>query len=219
MNYQFLTTTLLFRGTTADEAKAMLSCMNSFEKTYKKGDIIYHAGECTENMGLVLSGSVNITIDDVWGGSTILGQVSSGQLFAETYACVPGEPMMVSVTANENSEILFLNASRLMTSCKNACPYHSMLIHNLLAVSAYKNLALSMRSIHTSQKSIRGRLISYLSEQARRSGSYQFTVPFDRQQLADYLGVDRSAMSNELSKMKRENILTYEKNHFSLTQK
>ena len=217
MNYQFLTTTLLFQGMSAKEAEGMLSCLNAYEKKYKKGEIIYHAGERIESMGLVLSGAVNITIDDLWGNSTILGLSSPGQLFAETYACIPGEPLMVNVTAGENSDILFLNATRLMTTCKNACPFHSRLIQNLLQITALKNLALSMRNVHTSSKSIRGRLISYLSEQARRSGSCIFTIPFNRQQLAEYLGVDRSALSNELSKMKQEGILNYKKEHFQLS--
>lgn len=216
MNYKFLTTTLLFRGMSADEAKAMLSCLNAHERQYKKGEIIFHAGESIDSMGLVLSGSVNIAIDDLWGNSTILGRSAPGQLFAETYACIPGEHLMVNVTANENSNVLFLNASRLMTTCENACPYHSRLVQNMLQITALKNLALSMRNVHTSSKSIRGRLVSYFTEQAKRNGSYQFTIPFNRQQLAEYLGVDRSAMSNELSKMKRDGIISYEKNSFSL---
>jgi CRP-like cAMP-binding protein len=169
-------------------------------------------------MGLVLSGSVNISIDDMWGKSTILVHADPGQLFAETYACIPGEPLMVNVTASEKADILFLNAAKLMTTCKNACPYHNRLIQNLLQISAVKNLALSRRSVHTSPKSIRGRLVSYLSEQAKRSGSYQFTIPFNRQQLAEYLGVDRSAMSNELSKMQKDGIVDFDRNRFTLKQ-
>lgn len=216
MDEKFLTGTMLFRGTDAEEAKAMLSCLSAREKQYLKGETIFRAGECVESMGLVLSGGVNISMDDLWGNSTILSHVSPGQLFAETYACIPGEPLMVNVTAGEPSGILFLNAAKLLTACKNACPYHNTLIRNLLQISAMKNLALSRRSLHTSPKSIRGRLISYLSEQARRSGSLRFDIPFNRQQLADYLGVDRSAMSSELGKMRKEGILSFEKNHFLL---
>ena len=167
-------------------------------------------------MGLVLSGGVNIEIDDLWGNKTILGHVDAGQLFAETYACIPGEPLMVSVVASEKSSVLFLNAGKLITTCQSSCTHHNKLIQNLLQISAQKNLALSRRSLHTSSKTIRGRLLSYLSEQAKRSGSYRFTIPFNRQQLADYLGVDRSAMSNELSKMQREGILLYHRNSFVL---
>jgi CRP-like cAMP-binding protein len=218
MDYRFLTNTMLFRGTSEEEAKGMLKCLGTFERRFEKGKIIYRAGECVSNMGLVLSGSVNISIDDMWGKSTILVHADPGQLFAETYACIPGEPLMVNVTASEKADILFLNAAKLMTTCKNACPYHNRLIQNLLQISAVKNLALSRRSVHTSPKSIRGRLVSYLSEQAKRSGSYQFTIPFNRQQLAEYLGVDRSAMSNELSKMQKDGIVDFDRNRFTLKQ-
>lgn len=218
MNYQLLMNTMLFRGMSAEEIKAILACLGAYEKKYRKDEVIYSAGECVENIGFVLSGSVNITIEDMWGSSTILGRSAPGQLFAETYACIPGEPLMVNAIAGENSEIMFLNARRMMTTCQNACPYHNKLIQNMLKISAMKNLALSRRSVHTSSKSIRARLISYLSEQSRRSASSQFTIPFNRQQLADYLGVDRSAMSNELSKMQRDGLLTYRKSTFCLKQ-
>jgi len=194
----------------------MLACLGAHERQYGKGETIFRAGECAESMGLVLSGGVNIEIDDLWGNKTILGHVEPGQLFAETYACIPGEPLMVNVVASERSGVLFLNAAKLLTTCQNSCAHHNRLIQNLLQVFAQKNLALSRRSLHTSPKTIRGRLLSYLSEQAKRSGSYQFAVPFNRQQLADYLGVDRSAMSNELSKMQRDGILRCERSRFTL---
>jgi CRP-like cAMP-binding protein len=216
VNISFLIDTVLFRGTKEEEARAMLKCLGAFEKQYGKDDVIFHTGECIENMGLVLSGSVNIEIYDLWGNKSILGHVEAGQIFGETYACIPGEPLMVDVTTCEKSEILFMNAVRLLTTCPNSCAHHNKLIQNLLQLSARKNLALSRRSLHTSSKSIRGRLLSYLSEQARFSGRYQFSIPFNRQQLADYLGVDRSAMSNELSKMQRDGILTYDRNTFTL---
>lgn len=218
MNYIFLTKTMLFRGCTAEEVESMLQCLGAESKTFAKGEVIYHAGDAVTAMGLVLSGSVNIENDDVWGNKSILGNVSPGQVFAETYACVPGEPMMVNVVAAEAAEVLFLHTSRLLQTCPSACTFHSKLIRNLLTVMAQKNLNLSRRIFHTSSKSIRGRLLSYLSFEAMQQGSYSFTVPFNRQQLADYLGVDRSALSNELSKMQREGLLHYEKNTFQLRE-
>jgi len=216
MDYRMLTTTLLFKGMGQDEAAAMLTCLAAYEKSFPKGACIMHAGQQVQDMGLVLSGGVNIAIDDVWGNNTILGHVGPGQLFAETYACIPGEPLLVDVTVSQDSEILFLNASRLLTVCQKACPYHNQLIQNLLQISARKNLDLSRRSVHTSAKSIRGRLTSYLSEQAQRAGGCRFSIPFDRQQLADYLGVDRSALSNELGRMRDDGVLTFHKNEFHL---
>lgn len=216
MNYNFLTNTALFRGIDAEETKAMLACLGSVKKEYGKGDMIFHAGECVENMGLVLSGSVNVEIDDLWGNRTLLNHLEAGQLFAETYACIPNEPLMVNVTAGEKCDILFLHTARLLTTCPHSCTHHNKLIQNLLQISAQKNLALSRRSLHTTPKSIRGRLLSYLSEQAKQRGSCSFTIPFNRQELADYLGVDRSAMSNELSKMQRDGLIAFDKNHFLL---
>lgn len=218
MDDSFLTDTALFAGTTAEEATGMLACLGSFERTYDKGAVILRAGDCTDYMCMVLSGSVHIELDDLWGNKTILGHAEAGQLFAETYACIPGEPLMVSAVAAERCRVLFLNAARLLSPCTNACAHHGKLIRNLLSITSGKNLALSRRSLHTSSKSIRSRLLSYLSEQARQRGDFHFTIPFNRQQLADYLGVDRSALSNELGKMQKEGLLQFKKNRFSLTQ-
>ena len=124
--------------------------------------------------------------------------------------------MMVNVLAAEGSEILFLNAGKILSSCSHACGHHARLIRNLLAVSARKNLALSRRIFYTSSKTIRGRLLSYLSDQAVKENSCNFSIPFDRQQLADYLGVERSALSNELSKMRGDGLLTVQKKCVSL---
>ena len=167
-------------------------------------------------MGILLSGSVSIENDDVWGNKSILDKIGPGQVFAETYACVPDEPLMISIVATEPTEILFLDMSRVLNICSNACGFHNQLIRNLLSVSLQKNLSLSRRIFHTSSKSIRGRLLSYLSFQATQQGSYDFQIPFSRQQLADYLSVDRSALSNELGKMQKEGLLRVERNHFTL---
>lgn len=216
MNYSFLTNTILFRGTSSQEIEHMLNCFQSVVKEYKKDTYIYHSGDIIDSFGLILSGSANIEIDDIWGNKSILDHIECGQIFSETYAVAPGEPLLVNVVASENCKVLFLNVSRFLSTCSNTCPYHNKIIHNLVTVIAQKNINLSRRIFYTSSKSIRGRLISYLSQQVKQNGSYQFTIPFNRQQLADYLGVDRSALSNELSKMKKEGILSFEKNTFRI---
>lgn len=208
----------MFRGSTISEIQAILQCLGASIKTFHKGTPIYHTGEIIECMGLVLSGSVNIENNDVWGNKNILSHIDAGQIFAETYACIPGEPLMVNVTAAEKTTVMFLNTARLLQTCPHCCIHHNKLIKNLLQITAQKNLNLSCKILNTSSKTIRGRLLSYFSVQAMQYGSYQFTIPFNRQQLADYLSVDRSALSNELSKMKNEGILTYEKNTFILKQ-
>ena len=217
MDYLFLSQTILFRGTAPEEIRTMLGCLNAEVKQFPRSSVIYHVGDVISSIGLVLSGSVSIENDDVWGNKSILDKVGPGQGFAETYACVPGEPLMISAVAAETTEVLFLDMSRVLHICSNACGFHSKLIRNLLAIASQKNLSLSRRIFHTSSKSIRGRLLSYLSFQATQQGSRDFEIPFNRQQLADYLSVDRSAMSNELSKMQRDGLLRVNRNHFTLT--
>ena len=218
MNYQFLSNTLLFRGAAPEEVEAMLACLQAQTKTYTRGETILHAGDIVSAVGLVLSGSVSIEQDDVWGNKSILDHVHPGQLFAETYACLPGEVLMISAVAAQPCEILFLETSRVLHICSNACEFHNKLVRNLLTIASQKNLTLSRRIFHTSSKSIRGRLLSYLSFQAAQAGSREFDIPFNRQQLADYLSVDRSAMSNELGKMQREGLLRSERSHFVLLE-
>lgn len=217
MDYNFLSKTVLFRGVTPEEAREMLQCLGAEERHYCKGETILRAGEPTRVMGLVLSGRAQMEIDDLWGNRSILGSAAPGFVFGETYACIPGDPLMINVVAAEHSDILLLQISRVLKTCPTACAHHSRLVRNLLTLSAEKNLALSRRIQHTTPKSIRGRLLSYLSFQAAHSGGLEFNIPFDRQQLADYLGVDRSAMSAELSKMQREGLLQTQRSHFILS--
>lgn len=214
MDYLFLSKTLLFRGISPDEIRSMMGCLRGNTKKYAKGSIIHHAGETISTMGLILSGSVSVESDDVWGNKSILDRISAGHLFAENYACLPGEPLMVNIVTAEATEILFMRTDCMFTVCAHTCGFHNQLIRNMLTISAQKSLSLSRRILHTSSKSIRGRLLSYLSHQATQHGSREFDIPFNRQQLADYLSVDRSAMSNELSKMQREGLIRSERNHF-----
>lgn len=216
MDVACLAQTPLFRGSTPEEVASMLACLGAVQRAYQKGAVIYCAGDTVQSMGLILSGSVHIESGDVWGNRSILDQAGPGQVFAETYACLPDEPLMVSVTAAADTQVLFLQTSRVLQTCTSACAHHARLIRNLLAISAQKNLILSRRIFHTSPKTIRGRLLSYLSAQALRENSRSFAIPFDRQQLADYLGVDRSALSAELGRMRAEGLIRFRKNEFEL---
>lgn len=211
-----LTQTPLFAGTQPQEAQAMLRCLGAYTRSYPRGDTIFHVGQTVDALGVVLSGSVTIESTDIWGARSILGRAAAGEIFAETYAAIPSEPLLVDVTAAEDAQVLFLQVAKLLHTCPASCAHHSRLIENLLQISARKNLSLSRRILHTTPKSIRGRVLSYLSEQAALGGSPSFTIPFDRQQLADYLGVDRSALSATLSKLRQEGILTCRKNSFTL---
>ena len=206
----------LFAGIHPEEKESILKCLSAVEKKYEKGDAVFLAGTAIRSMGFILSGSVDISRDDFWGNRQVLGHAGSGELFGEAYACMPGESLMVNVEAAEKCRILFLDIGKILNVCTPACSHHNRLIQNLLYISSQKNLNLSRRIFHTSSKSIRGRLLSYLSFQASKAGSRDFCIPFNRQQLADYLSIDRSAMSAELGKMRKEGILETDKNHFVL---
>lgn len=214
MNYFLLGQSELFMGIEQKELEALLDCLKPMRRKYRKGEYVYRAGESIRHMGFILEGSVNIERNDIWGNQSLLGRVEAGEVFGETYACVPGEVLMVDVAAVEACDILFLDMGKLLKTCSSACGFHNRLIQNLVGVMAAKNLKLSRKINDTASKSIRGRLLSYLSHQVVKQGAYQFEIPFNRQQLADYLGVDRSAMSNELSKMQREGLIEYRKNWF-----
>lgn len=214
MNYFLLGQSELFGGIEQKELEALLDCLKPMRRKYRKGEYVCRAGESIRHMGFILEGSVNIERNDIWGNQSLLGRVVAGEVFGETYACVPGEVLMVDVVAVEACDILFLDMGKLLKTCSSACGFHNRLIQNLVGVMAAKNLNLSRKINDTASKSIRGRLLSYLSHQVVKQGVYQFEIPFNRQQLADYLGVDRSAMSNELSKMQREGLIEYRKNWF-----
>ena len=216
MNYGFLSETKLFSDIDGRDIESMLSCLNAREKHYKKDEIIYSAGETVLSIGLVESGSVNIVLNFYRGSSNIFSHIGAGEIFAATFAAIPGKELICDVVAAEDSLILFLDMTRLMTACQNSCGFHQKLIRNMLRIQANNNINLSTRMIHISPKSIRDRLLSYLSRQALENGSDSFRIPFSRQQLADYLGVDRSALSKELGKMRNEGIISCHKNDFTL---
>ena len=228
----------LFRGLTETETAAAIEALRMRRRPFAKGEVLLEAG-CTAPplgvvlagrvhmehldvwgsktlLGVVLAGRVHMEHLDVWGSKTLLGQAGPGDLFAETYACLPEEPLLVSVVAVESGEALLLDTDQLL---RRGCePWRWKMTQNLLRIAARKNLGLAQRSLYTAPKTIRGRITAYFSVLARRSGSMQFDLPFDRQQLADHLGVDRSALSNALSQMQREGLLTLDRRKVELRQ-
>lgn len=165
---------------------------------------------------MVLEGSVTIESNDIWGNRTILSHIGKGQYFAETYSLLQNEPMLVDVTANEDCRILFLKIGSLNALREDPATWKNKLTVNLLAISANKNLHLSGRSFHTSPKTIRGRVMSYLNAVALQKKSNEFDIPFDRQQFADYLNLERTALSKELGKMQKDGLIRFRKNRFKL---
>lgn len=206
----------LFHGLTNADIAQMEHCHCLRQKAFSRRQTIFRTGDTVHEIGIVLRGCVHIESTDLWGNKSILSEVSEGQAFAETYAFC-GEPLMVDAVAAEDCEVLFLDISAL--SCPHAeHRWQDQLLRNLLRVSMKKNLNLSSRIFCTTPKTVRGRLLTYLSEQAVQAGGMEFDLPFNRQQLADYLNLDRSALSKELCKMRDEGLLTFQKNHFTLKQ-
>ena len=205
---------ILFRGMSMKEFNLCIQELRGRVKKYKKGQIIFHAGSTTPTMGVVLSGSVTIESNDAWGNRTMLSLVGEKEFFAETYALLKDEVMLVDVVTNEDSEILLLNLDSIRDGANYT--WAKKLTANLLTISTKKNLHLSGRSFHTAPKSIRGRVLSYLNSVSLQKHQSSFDIPFDRQQLADYLNVERTALSKELGKMEKEGLIEFHKNHFTI---
>ena len=194
----------------------MLACLKAKKKDFPKEAFVLRAGDTAESIGLVLTGTVLVIQEDIWGNRNILSKAGLGQTFAAAYACAPGSRLNVSVVAETPVTVLFLNVKRILTVCPSACSYHSRIIRNLLGELAGKNLQFSEKLTHVGQRSTRSKIMSYLSAEAQRLGTYELDIPFSRQQLADYLGVERSGLSQELGKMKKDGLLDYRKSHFVL---
>ena len=206
----------LFAAMTTEQIASVLHCVGAFVREFGAGEYILRAGNTTRVMGLLLTGAALAVQEDVWGERNIMGKLSPPDTFAEPFAATPGAVLNVSIVSNVRSSVLFLDISRLLTVCSETCPQHARLIRNLVCVLAQKNLQLNEKITHMSKRRTREKLLSYLSSQALRSGSVEFDIPFDRQQLADFLCIERSAMSAELSKLQKEGLLETDRSHFRL---
>lgn len=193
----------LFAGISQEELKSMLGCLDGKIIKTPKGSPVFLEGEPAAFMGVVLSGKVQILRTDFYGNRSVLTVVSPGGLFGEAFACAGTETLPVSAMALENAGVLLLDCKRVLTSCPNACPFHKKLVQNLLRGIAQKNLILTQKIRCMSQKTTQEKLMEFLLEQAKQHGRAEFVIPYDRQALADYLGVERSAMSAEISKLKK----------------
>ena len=205
-----MTSSPLFRNISPADLASLLDCLDARERAYEKGAWLLRRGERTDRLGLVLSGTVHILREDFWGSRSIVGLAGPGESFAESYA-LAGEPLEVSVLAASDARVLFLRVETALTGC-------GQLTRNLTALLAEKNLTLTRKMRHMARRTTREKLLSYLSAQALRSGGPEFDSPMDRQQLADYLAVDRSAMSAALGKLRDEGVLEFRKNHFRLLE-
>ena len=198
----------LFRDIPAGELPTLLDRAAAREVRFARGELLLHRGETPRSLGLVLEGGVHIIREDFWGNRSIVGLAGPGEIFAESYA-LAGKPLAVSVLAATDGRALFLDAGHLS----------QRLSANLLALLAEKNLMLTEKMRHMARRTTREKLLSYLSAQALRAGTAEFDIPLDRQQLADFLAVDRSAMSAALGKLRDEGVLEFRKNHFRLLRR
>lgn len=208
----------LFAGIKEEELKVMLKCLNGFVKNYKKGEFIILEKENVEHIGLVLSGTVDMRKEDIWGNTTLLVRMKNLQLFGESFACGINNSSEVSFCASSDASVLFLPFYRVLHNCSKSCMFHHRLIENMVVLIAEKNRDLMEKVEIISKKSLREKILAYLSLQSQRKESRYFEIPLDRAELADYLCADRSALSRELSNMKKEGLLDFTRNTFRLLE-
>lgn len=204
----------LFASVKEEEILAMLDCLGAKVKSFKTGQTILMTGDAISDIGIVLSGRVQIIKVNIMGYQTILTELQSSDLFAETFVCAGIAKSPVTALAAADCKVMFLGFRRIMTVCSSVCTHHTKLIENMLQLLATKNLMLKDKVELLSQRSIRDKILHYLSSCADRTHSTTFSIPFNRNELADFLCVDRSALSRELGKMQEEKIIQYDKNKF-----
>ena len=208
----------LFQGIDPEDLTGMLGCLGARQVSVKRGQPLFREGDPAIYLGIVLSGSVQVIREDFYGNRSIMAHIGPNQLFGESYAFSRIPTLPVSIIADEDTEVLLLDSRRVSVCCSNACSFHSQVIYNLLHLVAVNNLVLHQKIQITSKRTTREKLMAYLLNQAKLQGSNTFTIPYDRQELADYLEVDRSGLSAEISKLRREGVLESEKNSFRLLQ-
>lgn len=194
----------------------MLGCLGATVTSFDKKYTIFVEGSPAKFIGIVLSGSAQVLQVDYYGNRSILSNVGPGEVFAEAFACAEVRALPVTVVANEPCEIMMIDCSHILHTCQNNCGFHQQLIFNLMKDLAGKTIMFHQRIDVTSKRTTREKLMTYLTMQAKSQDSNSFDIPFDRQELADYLEVDRSGLSAEISKLKKEGILDSRKNHFVL---
>lgn len=215
-NLEILKSVALFKGMDESELQPLLSCLSAKPAHYEKNQIVFMGGEEISSFGIVLSGQVQVVQEDYYGNRSILANIGAGDLFGESFACAEIRTLPVSVITTAESDLLFIDCYRLAAPCANACAFHRRLIQNMLNIIAMKNISLTQKIEFTSKRTTREKLLAYISAEAKKAGSSRFSIPFNRQELADYLSVERSAMSAELSKLRDDGVLNFHKNQFEL---
>ena len=213
---QVLRRCALFGDIDPQQLFVLLGCLGATERRYRKGEFILRAGEAAAQVGVLLAGTAHVIQEDYWGNLSIVTRAEPSDLFAESFCCAGVGQLPVSVLSIQACEVLFLDFNRIIDICSSACGFHNALIKNMLQILAQKSVILTSKIEDLTQRTTREKLLSYLSRQALGTGVGRFTIPFNRQELADYLSVDRSALSSELAKMQSDGLLRYRKNEFEL---
>ena len=207
-----------FEGIEETEEEKVLKGLDAHEMTYDKENYILHCGEQVKEMGLLVSGGLLIVQEDFWGNRNLVAKIGPGDVFAETFACMQRRNINVNVIAEEAADVLWLNVQNILNADGETEGWKLVLLRNLLENMAEKNLRFNEKLTHMGKRNTREKLLSYLSAEAQKHGPSEFDIPFSRQQLADYLSVERSAMSTELGKLRDEGMLSFRKNHFCLNR-
>ncbi len=206
----------LFEGIKPDERRQILTCINAYEKSYRKNSYIILQGDHVTSFGMVIEGVVDIVKENVYGNRRLVTTIEKDMIFAESLAAANLQEAPISAIAKEESKILFIPIERLLVMCAKSCSFHNKLITNLVKMLATKNLLLNQKLDYLTSRTTRERIAKYFIDTANREGKTKITIPYNRNQLAEYLGVDRSVLSRELSKLKNEGILDFEKNTFNI---
>ncbi|MBQ8880086.1 MAG: Crp/Fnr family transcriptional regulator [Clostridia bacterium] len=215
-NIEILKKCPLFDGIAEDDLVRMLTCLSAKTVFFDKKYTVFAEGTTASHIGILLSGEVQIELNDYYGNRSILESVSPSEIFAEAYACSGTEPLPFSVVSSEPSEVMLIECSHILEICHNGCGFHHKLIYNLMKALAVKNLRFHKKIEITSKRTTREKLLTYLSLEKKRHGKASFDIPFDRQELADYLEVERTGLSAEISKLKSEGVIDCRKNHFTV---
>ena len=215
-HYEQLADMIMFQGIEKENIGILLGCLGSYPKSYSKGECIAFEEDMVRHIGIVIRGSVHMVKEDVWGNSTIMARMTRGHLFGESAACGNDSLSVVTFLAAENTEVLMIPFERVMSTCCNSCGFHQQVIKNMVILLSNKNHALMEKIEVVSKKTLREKILSYLSQESQRQGSRYFEIPLGRMELADYLCTDRSALTRELGKMRQEGLIDYDKNMFRL---
>ncbi len=214
--FKLLKRVTIFENIEEGQLSNLLGCLGAKVQVYSKNDIILLVDSKIASVGIILAGSAQIVKEDVMGNRTIMSELSEGDMFGEAFACAGVDKIPVTVLTTTGCEVLFIQFNRIVTTCSSSCSFHTTLIKNMLQLIAQKNILLNNRMDILSQRTTREKLITYLAAIMKKSGKNKFKIPFTRDELADFLCVNRSALSRELSSMREENLLTFHKNEFEI---